>query len=52
MSFSNSTVKQMRETYQATADDLDRIAAVCAEYGFCLVKGVFTPEEMTAIEKI
>ncbi len=41
----------MREIYQAKAGDFNRIAAVAAEHGFCLVKGVFTPEEMTAIEE-
>ena len=40
---------RMRETYQANVGDLDRIVTIASEYGFCIVKGVFTPDEMANI---
>jgi len=40
----------MTDKYQADANDLEGIVSIASEFGFCAVKGVFSPEEMAAIE--
>ena len=40
----------MQESYSAPYDDLESIHRYVEEHGFCLVKDVFSPEQMAEFE--